>query len=88
MNEAEVELLTAEYVEEVLAAGGARHMDANSLAEFVSELVLSCFDQSICGSLRPHALEVAQLFLLPEECRKRGIEVDAETVERLRGALR
>lgn len=87
MIEAGIELLTAEYVEEILAAGAAKYMDHVALALFISELVLGNYGAGVRRSHGAFALQTAQLCLLPEECRRRGIEVDAETVVRLRDAL-
>lgn len=83
-----MEMLTLEYIEEVVDAGGARLMTSDDLAEFISELVVNNLDESCREAARPEALQVAQMLLLPEECRRRGIEVDAGTVEKLRRALK
>lgn len=84
---AEIELLTAEYAEEILAAGAAKLMSANDLAQFLSELVLGNFGPEVRLKFGEFARETAHLCLLPEECRKRGIEVDAETAMKLKEAL-
>lgn len=93
MNRADVELLTVEYIEEVLNAGGARFMDSVDLPLFIHELVLNNFDLSSMSAyerakLQEHALSTAQMCLLPESFKKRGIEIDAQTVALLRESLR
>lgn len=80
----EVELLTVEYIEEVMGAGGARLMSAADLATFISELVLNNFEEPMRSRLRSIALNTAHLCLLPERCR---VGIDAETVARLKEVL-
>lgn len=82
-----IELLTVEYIEEVVNAGGAKLLNASDLAQFISELVLNNYGPGVREAARGFALSTAQMCLLPEECRRRGLEVDGETVEKLREAL-
>lgn len=86
-NRSDVELLTAEYIEEVVKAGGARYMTADDLGEFISELVLGNFAPLEQKGLADFARNTAHMMLLPEECRKRGVMIDQETAEMLRDVL-
>jgi hypothetical protein len=84
----DVELLTIEYTEEVVNAGGARLMTVDDLAEFISELVLNNFQDPVRTMAKSYARAFANVCLIPEECKKRGINIDEETLSKLKESLR
>lgn len=88
MERSDIELVAIEYIEEVVNAGAAKLMTSSDLATFVSELVIGNIQEAKREELRPFTLQTVQMLLLPEQCKKRGIEIDHETTKILRDALR
>lgn len=87
VNDEHLEIVVMEYIEEIIRAKFGKYMTPNALAECISNLVVGTFAQEMQALVEPRVRAIVQIQLLQEEDKRYNLEVDAETIERLRASL-